>query len=277
MDLADDSADLQLFRRKWKNELRKKLKNAETRSQCYRDNLENYQHTSKRNFQGVFRCFGEEVRQFDADLGDQVDPLEFLSEKFGNTGESNEFPDEKSTEIVLLSLPQPSRISEQSTSLSDYKIQGVETNCTENREKSLVDQLIEDIDEITSIPFFDLSLPREVGIQIFSHLEFKDLCACAQVSKSWKLLAEDELIWYHVGCRLGYVQRRNCTALNGENWKTIVQHSMLEERGLRRNWKERICRVSSLEFERGETPIIHSGNTFLKLLCSSVAIKLNLL
>ncbi|KAJ7333901.1 regulation of transcription factor catabolic process [Desmophyllum pertusum] len=35
------------------------------------------------------------------------------------------------------------------------------------------------------------------------------------------------------------------------NWKGFVRGSILEERELRRNWKERICKLSSLEFERG--------------------------
>ena len=36
-------------------------------------------------------------------------------------------------------------------------------------------------DEITAIPFFDISIPKEVAVNIFKHLNLKDLCHCAQV------------------------------------------------------------------------------------------------
>ena len=37
-------------------------------------------------------------------------------------------------------------------------------------------------DEINSIPFFDVQLPREIAILIFSYLDMKDLCNCSLVS-----------------------------------------------------------------------------------------------
>lgn len=266
MDPAGDSEELQLFRQKWKNELSKDVSDAaETRTQSDRENLKKCQHIKKENAIGnIFRCFGEEMRQLNPGLGDQVDPLECLSENSGSSGKLCQFSEEKYVSIVvnrndtvnvLFSLPQPSQTGEQTSSVGDRELQRIQSVCTKNSKKSLVDQLIEDIDEITTIPFFDLSLPREVGIKIFSHLDFKDLCTCAQVSKTWRILAEDELIWYRVGCQLGYVQDRDCAAIDRANWKAIVQERMLEERNLRRNWKERMCRLSSLEFERGETSV----------------------
>lgn len=157
--------------------------------------------------------------------------------------------------IVLLNLPEPiTRNACNNT--SDCKIQQSKIAISTVRsKKSLLEQLIDDINEITSIPFFDLSLPKEVGIQIFNHLRVKDLCACAQVSKSWKILSEDELIWYRVGCKLGYIQERDSAAIDRANWKAFVRERILEERELRRNWKERMCRLSSMEFERGETAV----------------------
>lgn len=266
MDPAGDSEELQLFRQKWKNELSKDVSDtAETRTQSDRENLKKCQLIKKENAMGnIFRCFGEEMRQLNPGLEDEVDPLECLSEKPGSSGKLCQFSEEKYVSIVvnrndtvnvLFSLPQPSQTCEQTSSVGDRELQRIQSVCTKNSKKSLVDQLIEDIDEITSIPFFDLSLPREVGIKIFSHLDFKDLCTCAQVSKSWRILAEDELIWYRVGCQLGYVQDRDCVAIDRANWKAIVQERMLEERNLRRNWKERMCSLSSLEFERGETSV----------------------
>jgi len=37
-------------------------------------------------------------------------------------------------------------------------------------------------DEINTIPFFDIQLPREIALIIFSYLDVKDLCTCALVS-----------------------------------------------------------------------------------------------
>lgn len=255
MDTAGDSEELQAFRQTWKKELRKCRSEAPDGTESGRE----CQHVKTEDFpRNKFRCFGEEIRQLNVDLGDQVNTLECLSENSGRSWKSYQNTEEKSistsnqNETVLFILPQP---GEETNSVSDCKSLKLQPVSTKNNKKSLVDQLIEDIDEITSIPFFDLSLPKEVGVQIFSHLEFKDLCACAQVSKSWKMLAEDELLWYRVGCKLGYVQKNDSLTIDRTNWKTFVQHGMLEERDLKRNWKERICRLSSLEFERGETPI----------------------
>ena len=261
MDPAGDSEELRLFRQKWKNGLSKGISDGlESCTQRDRENSE-CQHTRKDNcLKNRFESFGEEMRQLTTDLEVQVEPLECLSENAGNSWKSHQTPEDKSisianqNEIVLFSLPQPSQTGGQITSVTLKE----GSFCTKSSKKSLVDQLIEDIDEITSIPFFDLSLPKEVGIQIFSHLELKDLCACAQVSKSWRILAEDELIWYRMGCKLGYVQDRDLVVVDRANWKATVQCSTLEERHLRRNWKERICRLSSLEFERGETSTTHS-------------------
>ena len=265
MDKAGDSEELQLFRQKWKKELKK------SRDKCVSEGGEDQSSNTlkcdrKENFLGnKLRCSGEEVRNLNADLGEQANFPNFHSENSCENSGSPEILEhiieDKSTictvnqtEPVLFSLPRP---GEQRSTVGDCKRQKLQLVSAKNSKKSLIDQLIEDIDEITSIPFFDLSLPKEVGIQIFSYLRSRDLCACAQVSKSWKILAEDELIWYHEGCKLGLVQEEECSLIDRTNWKIIVQHSILEERDLRRNWKERICRLSSLEFERGEILAIY--------------------
>ena len=47
---------------------------------------------------------------------------------------------------------------------------------------SFIDKLIEDLDEINTVPFFDIQLPKEIAIVIFHNLSMKDLGRCAQVS-----------------------------------------------------------------------------------------------
>ena len=133
------------------------------------------------------------------------------------------------------------------------KKQKEETSALEKFEihKSLVDQLISDIDEITAIPFFDQELPREVGIKIFAYLSVVDLCHCAQVNSTWKILAEDELLWHCLGCRHGYVCEKDKT-MDKSNWKSLVKGCILKERHLRKNWNERICSLAVHDFERGK-------------------------
>lgn len=43
-------------------------------------------------------------------------------------------------------------------------------------------------DEINEIPFFDISVPREVAVKIFQHLSMLDLCRCAQVFEIFLIL-----------------------------------------------------------------------------------------
>lgn len=259
MNPDDENEELQLFRQKWKEELRKDISDG-IKSNCSSDEETQRrcrQISRKGNLPVVFHCFGEEMRQ----LGGEMDPVECSK----SSDKSPQMPEDKSirpfakenNEIVLLNLPEPiTRDACNSGCNRDCKIQQSKiVICTKNSKKSLLDQLIEDINEITSIPFFDLSLPKEVGIQIFSHFGVRELCVCAQVSKSWKILSEDELVWYRVGCKLGYIQEKDCVAIDRANWKAFVRESILEERELRRNWKERMCRLSCLEFERGETAV----------------------
>ena len=42
--------------------------------------------------------------------------------------------------------------------------------------------------DINEVPFFDVNLPREIALRIFSHLGINDLCSCAQVCVLMKLL-----------------------------------------------------------------------------------------
>ncbi|KAI8381470.1 quinon protein alcohol dehydrogenase-like superfamily [Radiomyces spectabilis] len=41
-------------------------------------------------------------------------------------------------------------------------------------------------------------LPREVSLQVFSYLDAKSLCHAAQVSQTWKQLADDDTLWHRM-------------------------------------------------------------------------------
>ncbi|KAI9208531.1 WD40-repeat-containing domain protein [Polychytrium aggregatum] len=47
---------------------------------------------------------------------------------------------------------------------------------------------------------FDLvgKLPPEIALHIFQYLDAKSLCHAAQVSKAWKILADDDVIWHRM-------------------------------------------------------------------------------
>ncbi|KAG7262680.1 hypothetical protein CRUP_005300, partial [Coryphaenoides rupestris] len=74
---------------------------------------------------------------------------------------------------------------------------------TQKKEK-LVDQLIQDLNEMNDIPFFDVDLPYELALKIFQYLDCAELGRCAQVSKEWAQLAEDEVLWFRLCRRAGF-------------------------------------------------------------------------
>jgi F-box/WD-40 domain protein MET30 len=41
-------------------------------------------------------------------------------------------------------------------------------------------------------------LPSEVSLKILSHLDATSLCHAAQVSKTWKCLADDDIVWHRM-------------------------------------------------------------------------------
>ncbi|KAG9487801.1 hypothetical protein GDO78_007537 [Eleutherodactylus coqui] len=115
---------------------------------------------------------------------------------------------------------------------------------------SLLEQLISDLNEINEIPFFDIQLPYEIALQIFQYLDRKELGRCAQVSKAWRALAEDEMLWYHICQREGYLTDRQVTACS--SWKGALKERRTRESMLRMNWKNRIGAVSQLQYELGK-------------------------
>ncbi|KAM8961759.1 F-box/WD repeat-containing protein 8 [Pelodytes ibericus] len=124
---------------------------------------------------------------------------------------------------------------------------------------SLVEQLIDDLNEINEIPFFDIQLPYEIALQIFQYLGKTELGRCAQVSRTWKVLAEDEVLWHQVCQTEGFLTHSgvpDCTS-----WKGALRESRTKESLLRTNWKNRIGAVSQLHYELGKVLCdIHSSD-----------------
>lgn len=129
-----------------------------------------------------------------------------------------------------------------------YKNTVEEHNTKEN--ENLLDVLISDLDEITSIPFFDLELPKEIAINIFRYLSIKDLQSCALVNSRWKILSEDDLIWYSQCFKLD-IHPNVASVYEKSHWKQYVKKFMKERFYKQRKWKERLCNVIDLEYEKG--------------------------
>ena len=108
---------------------------------------------------------------------------------------------------------------------------------------TLIDELIRDIDESTSIPFFNISLPREIALLIFDYLSIKDLCSCSQVCKSWYSLSSDEILWYNLYKRLKF---DNLKKEYDHSWKNHVKEAVLSNQRLINNFKNHQCRTTKL-------------------------------
>ncbi|XP_052651714.1 F-box/WD repeat-containing protein 8 isoform X2 [Harpia harpyja] len=114
----------------------------------------------------------------------------------------------------------------------------------------LLGQLIRDLNEINEVPFFDIQLPYELALKIFQYLGKTELGRCAQVSRTWKVLAEDEVLWYRLCQQEGYLLD---TSISDHScWKLTLKNCRARERTLKTNWKNRVGAVSQLQYELGK-------------------------
>ncbi|XP_067911269.1 F-box/WD repeat-containing protein 8 isoform X1 [Heterodontus francisci] len=122
-------------------------------------------------------------------------------------------------------------------------------SCSSSKRENLLDQLINDLNEMNEIPFFDIDLPYELALKIFAYLGKTELGRCAQVSKAWKVIAEDEVLWYKHCLKEGYQTKANIGDLIC--WKAVLRDSMKKEQTLQANWKNRIGAASQLQYDVG--------------------------
>ncbi|XP_063000107.1 F-box/WD repeat-containing protein 8 [Elgaria multicarinata webbii] len=116
--------------------------------------------------------------------------------------------------------------------------------------EDLLGQLIRDLNEINEVPFFDVQLPYELALKIFQFLGRTELGRCAQVSRTWKVLAEDQVLWFRLCQHEGYLP--DCQISDYPSWKETLRECREKEQGLRTNWKNRIGAVSQLQYELGK-------------------------
>ncbi|KAL6465227.1 hypothetical protein MHYP_G00253600 [Metynnis hypsauchen] len=120
----------------------------------------------------------------------------------------------------------------------------------QRRRSTLIDQLIQDLNETNDIPFFDVELPYELALKIFQFLSKVDLARCAQVSKSWRMLAEDEVLWYRLCREEGY--HSGASVSDSPCWKSTLRDCYNTEKTVKYNWKNRVGSVSHLQYELGK-------------------------
>lgn len=87
------------------------------------------------------------------------------------------------------------------------------------------------LDNLIRIDFLT-ALPPEIGFQVLFHLDSASLCQAAQVSKRWKLMADDDIVWHRM-CEQ-HIDKK-CTKCG---WGL----PLLERRRLRQWKKEEVAR-----------------------------------
>lgn len=102
---------------------------------------------------------------------------------------------------------------------------------------------------------FITALPSEISFKILSYLDAASLCRAAQVSRQWKVLADDDVVW-HVICSQ-HIDRK-CTRCG---WKL----PLLERKRLR-DWSKQQqlaqnSRREALEAPLSKPPVLHAPNT----------------
>lgn len=118
------------------------------------------------------------------------------------------------------------------------------------KRQKFVDQLIQDLNDVNDIPFFDVELPYELALKIFQYLNRTELGRCAQVSKAWGGLAEDEVLWYRLCLKEGY--HRGVSVSDSPSWKSTLRDSRNSDHIVRSNWKNRVGSISQLQYELGK-------------------------
>ncbi|KAM4576784.1 F-box/WD repeat-containing protein 8 isoform 2-T2 [Odontesthes bonariensis] len=104
--------------------------------------------------------------------------------------------------------------------------------------------------EVNDIPFFDIELPYELALNIFQYLNCGELGRCAQVSRAWRVLAEDGVLWFRMCMREGYHQ--SASVSDSPCWKSTLRDCRNSAKTVQSNWKNRVGSISQLQFELGK-------------------------
>jgi F-box/WD-40 domain protein 8 len=241
--------DLNSFRKKWKHEIKTKqqshVENCKKNQVCNKNDSTSDDCQNDGNSNAIERIFNTSQYNGTADMTSVCKGLD-NSENFHMVSKKPKV--EPNQPIALLTLEIPSY--HQYESMDKTSNQSNASIPHRQVDEDLLSLLIRDIDETTTIPFFDIRLPKEICIKILSHLDVADLCRCSCVSKAWTSIANDELLWYNVYKRLGF-KDKGSNVREQVDWKGLVRDGILRRRLVTQNWKERICQIQTFEYEKG--------------------------
>ncbi|CAL8295831.1 F-box/WD repeat-containing protein 8 [Gadus morhua] len=131
-----------------------------------------------------------------------------------------------------------------------YRVSSQHPQKKASKGEKLVDLLIQDLNELNDIPFFDIELPYELALKIFQYLDFAELGRCAQVSKAWAQLAEDGVLWYRLCLKAGY--QLDASVCDSPCWKSTLRDCLSSHNTVRSNWKSRVGSIVQLQYELGK-------------------------
>lgn len=158
------------------------------------------------------------------------------------------------------SLPQAKRAKQDAPTAA-----GGEDPSGESNQPNYLSLLIADIDELETIPFFDVALPAEIGVKILSHLSIRDLCRCAQVSRAWSALAKDNSLWFRHATSQ---QLTSASDMEGsKNWMRFVKSCLRKRWELEQRWRELKAAFGELDatsrFDLGISAVHCRGDSVL--------------
>ncbi|CAB4025151.1 F-box WD repeat-containing 8, partial [Paramuricea clavata] len=244
--------DLNSFRKKWKHEIKTKqqslVENCKKNQACNKNDSTSDDCQNDGNSNAIERIFNTSEYNSIAEMTSVCKELD-NSEYFHTVSKKPKI--EPKQPIALLTLEIPSYHQSESIHITNKTNNQSNASILHGQvDEDLLLLLIRDIDETTTIPFFDIRLPKEICIKILSHLDVADLCRCSCVSKAWASIANDELLWYNVYKRLGF-KDQGSNVREQVDWKGLVSDGILRRRLVTQNWKERICQIQTFEYEKG--------------------------
>ncbi|XP_037834879.1 F-box/WD repeat-containing protein 8 isoform X2 [Kryptolebias marmoratus] len=240
--------ELAAFREHWKRELRSKREVACAPSSSSRDASDQSGRRGLKNTDGPLKPVEEERcggGRADAETEGQPDYVSIARSLLdGRTSPLLDRIQEERT--------RRKRLYQNMTSVCSASLQQQRQpqRKVQKEEEELVDQLIQDLNEVNDIPFFDIELPYELALKIFQNLSCADLGRCAQVSRVWRVLAEDGVLWFRMCQREGYFQNANVS--DSPCWKSTLRDCRNSAKTVRSNWKNRVGSIRQLQFELGK-------------------------
>eukprot|EP00040_Diaphanoeca_grandis_P029600 m.173664 g.173664 ORF g.173664 m.173664 type:complete len:648 (-) comp31737_c0_seq3:375-2318(-) len=128
--------------------------------------------------------------------------------------------------------------------------------------------LIQDIDDICEVPLFDTTIPREVATKILSFCDFRTLCSCGQTSKTWKILADDEVLWHRLTMQHKESMYMDLSRKRSNmTWRLYFSRETVREQEIQLRWKEMKAVTTMLDVSTAASSRTTSTCEFGSVVC----------